>query len=104
MVFDAPSTLSRPFPIAATKGTSPRLIWIRSGSEPFRNRSVSPTVTSRRVHPRPDFQQAAAEALPFPDETFDGVISSHGVIFSDAPSQAVGEVARVLRPVAVWHL
>ncbi len=47
---------------------------------------------------RPVFQQAAAEALPFREESFDGVISTYGVIFSSKPSKAVAEMARVLRP------
>ncbi|MCV2866420.1 class I SAM-dependent methyltransferase [Albidovulum sediminicola] len=53
---------------------------------------------SARLDPRPVFRPAAAEALPFPDAQFDGVISTYGVIFSDAPSTAVAEMARVLRP------
>lgn len=53
---------------------------------------------SARLDPRPVFRLAAAEALPFPDESFDGVVSTYGVIFSNAPSVAVAEMARVLRP------
>ena len=55
---------------------------------------------SAGVDPRPVFQQAAAEALPFRDESFDGVISTYGVIFSSEPFRAVAEMARVLGPVA----
>ncbi|MEQ9488707.1 MAG: class I SAM-dependent methyltransferase [Alphaproteobacteria bacterium] len=53
---------------------------------------------SSGLDPRPEFRHAAAEALPFPDESFDGVISTYGVIFSTAPSKAVTEMARMLRP------
>lgn len=49
-------------------------------------------------HPRPDFRLAPAEALPFEDESFDGVISTYGVIFSSEPTTAIDEMARVLRP------
>lgn len=49
-------------------------------------------------NPCPVFQQAAAEALPFRSESFDGVISTYGVIFSSDQSRAVDEMARVLRP------
>lgn len=52
---------------------------------------------SAGINPRPVFQQAAAEALPFRDGSFDGVISTYGVIFSSDPSKAVAEMARVLR-------
>lgn len=48
--------------------------------------------------PRPTYRLAAAEALPFADESFNGVISTYGVIFSGEPSRAVAEMARVLRP------
>lgn len=53
---------------------------------------------SAGIDPCPAFRVAAAEALPFPDDSFDGLISTYGVIFSDAPSTAVAEMARVLRP------
>ncbi|MEM8796740.1 MAG: class I SAM-dependent methyltransferase, partial [Pseudomonadota bacterium] len=50
------------------------------------------------LQPRPNFQLATAEALPFPDGHFDGVISTYGIIFSSDPEKAVAEVARVLKP------
>ena len=53
---------------------------------------------SSGFEPRPDFRQAAAEALPFEDQSFDGVISTYGIIFSGEPSKAVAEMARVLGP------
>ena len=53
---------------------------------------------SAGLDPRPVFRQAAAEKLPFREESFDGIISTYGVIFSSKPSKAVAEMARVLRP------
>lgn len=53
---------------------------------------------SAGLDPRPSFQRGAAEALPFPDESFDGVISTYGVIFSSEPTRAVAEMARTLKP------
>ncbi len=53
---------------------------------------------SKGVEPRPEFVEARAEKLPFDDATFDGVISTYGVIFAEEPSVAVAEIARVLRP------
>ena len=50
------------------------------------------------LDPRPRFLRAAAEALPFDDGSFDGVLSTYGVIFSGAPDRAIAEMARVLRP------
>lgn len=53
---------------------------------------------SGQFEPRPVFRHASAEALPFHDESFDGVVSTYGVIFSNDPPKAVEEMARVLRP------
>lgn len=47
---------------------------------------------------RIDFRQADAEALPFPDEAFDAVISTFGVMFTPDQSRAVAEMLRVLKP------
>ncbi|MDN3719894.1 methyltransferase domain-containing protein [Roseibium salinum] len=48
--------------------------------------------------PRPQFLPAPAEALPFEEKSFDGIISTYGVIFSDDPAAAAREMARVLKP------
>ena len=54
------------------------------------------------------FDVASADHLPFPDETFDSVISRFGVMFFPSPVDAVREMLRVLKPerklaLAVWH-
>ncbi|HUO54700.1 MAG TPA: class I SAM-dependent methyltransferase [Rhodoblastus sp.] len=43
------------------------------------------------------FQIADAEALPFPDESFDAVVSTFGVMFSPDQGGAAAEMARVCR-------
>lgn len=53
------------------------------------------------------FQQADAEALPFNDASFDGVISTFGVMFAANQAKAAAELARIVRPggrlvVAAW--
>jgi len=53
---------------------------------------------SAHVRPAIAFQQAEAEALPFPDACFDGVISTFGVMFAADPGRAADELARVCRP------
>lgn len=53
---------------------------------------------SARTEPGIDFRLADAEALPFDDASFDGVISTFGVMFSVEPQTAATELARVLRP------
>lgn len=45
-----------------------------------------------------DFHAADAEALPYPDGAFDGVLSTFGVMFCANPQRAAAELARVTRP------
>lgn len=45
-----------------------------------------------------DFRVGDAEALPFPDNHFDAVISTFGVMFVRDPEAAAAELARVVRP------
>ena len=44
-----------------------------------------------------DFQEADAEALPFPDASFDAVLSIFGVMFTPNQEQAASELARVCK-------
>jgi ubiquinone/menaquinone biosynthesis C-methylase UbiE len=44
------------------------------------------------------FQEADAEALPFPNESFDVVLSTFGVMFTPNQQQAANEMLRVCRP------
>ena len=44
------------------------------------------------------FQVADAEALPFPDASFDAVLSTFGVMFSPDQARAAAELARVCCP------
>ena len=55
------------------------------------------------------FDVAFADALPFPSDSFDAVVSRFGVMFVPSPVNAVREMLRVLQPgrklaLAVWHL
>ncbi len=54
-----------------------------------------------------DWRLGPAESLPFPEATFDRVVSQFGLMFFEDPTQAIAEMSRVLRPggviaVAVW--
>jgi SAM-dependent methyltransferase len=53
---------------------------------------------SAHVRPRIAFRHADAEALPFDDATFDGVISTFGLMFAGNQVQAAAEAARVCQP------
>jgi SAM-dependent methyltransferase len=47
---------------------------------------------------RVDFRAGDAEAVPFPDESFDAVISVFGSMFASDPRRAALELVRVTRP------
>lgn len=57
--------------------------------------------------PAVDFRQGTAESIPYPDHSFDAVLSQFGLMFFQNRRHAVLEMFRVLRPsgrivVAVW--
>jgi len=45
-----------------------------------------------------DFREADAEALPFPDASFDVALSTFGVMFAPDHARAAAEMRRVVRP------
>lgn len=53
---------------------------------------------SKGLSPPPEFRLAPAEELPVEDASVDGILSTYGVIFSQAPAAAIAEMARVLKP------
>jgi SAM-dependent methyltransferase len=62
---------------------------------------------ARRKSSRIDWRLGRAEALPFPDASFDRVVSQFGLMFFEDKPTALREMWRVLRPngrlsVAVW--
>jgi ubiquinone/menaquinone biosynthesis C-methylase UbiE len=62
----------------------------------------------RREIRNASFEAAVAEKLPFPDNSFDAVVSRFGVMFFPSPVAGVREMLRVLKPggriaLAVWH-
>jgi ubiquinone/menaquinone biosynthesis C-methylase UbiE len=62
----------------------------------------------RRGFQNANFDVALAGDLPFPENTFDAVVSRFGVMFFPSPIEGVREMLRVLKPggrvaIAVWH-
>jgi SAM-dependent methyltransferase len=55
----------------------------------------------RRAHPRAEVRQCLADALPYPDGSFDGAVANHMLYHLDDPAAALRELRRVLRP-AGW--
>lgn len=53
---------------------------------------------ARRKASAIDWQQGQAESLPFPDQSFDAVVSQFGFMFFEGPSTALREMMRVLKP------
>lgn len=62
---------------------------------------------AERLAPAIEWHEGAAESLPFPDESFDAVVSQFGLMFFGDRRRAIREMLRVLRAggrmaVAVW--
>jgi ubiquinone/menaquinone biosynthesis C-methylase UbiE len=62
---------------------------------------------ARRIAPTIEWKAGRAEQLPFPDASFDAVVSQFGLMFFDDRVRALREMRRVLKPggrlaVAVW--
>jgi SAM-dependent methyltransferase len=51
-----------------------------------------------RLHPGLTFRAGDAEALPFPDASFDAVVSNFGMLHFAYPDRAIAEAFRVLVP------
>ena len=69
--------------------------------------SVEAVELARRLVPNGRFQQGDAQALPFPEASFDAVLCGYGVMHVPEPAAAMREMLRVLRPrgraaLSVW--
>ncbi len=52
----------------------------------------------RRAHPYLRFDEGDAQALPYPNRSFDAVVANLGIHHVSRPGKAVSEALRVLRP------
>lgn len=62
---------------------------------------------ARELAPAVEWRQGTAESLPYPDRSFDVVVSQFGLMFFSARARSVREMLRVLAPggtlgVVVW--
>lgn len=53
---------------------------------------------ARTIHPEVEFQEGDAEAISFPDDSFDAVVMNFGMLHLARPERAMTEAARVLKP------
>jgi len=53
---------------------------------------------ARRKSDRIEWREGRAEAIPFPDRSFDAVVSQFGLMFFEDRAAALREMMRVLRP------
>jgi ubiquinone/menaquinone biosynthesis C-methylase UbiE len=53
---------------------------------------------ARSIEPKFEVVEADAQALPFPEESFDAVVMSYGLLHLPEPERGVAEAFRVLRP------
>lgn len=79
----------------------------RNGSIVGIDPSPGMLAVAEQLDPAVDWREAAAEALPFPDASFDAVVSQFGMMFFRNRPAAIAEMLRVLKPggslaVAVW--
>lgn len=68
--------------------------------------SAGMLAVAKELSPSVEWRQGTAESMPFPDASFDAVVSQFGLMFMDR-DRAVREMLRVLKPngrlvVAVW--
>jgi len=62
---------------------------------------------AQELAPNVEWREGLAEVLPYPDNSFDAVVSQFGLMFFSDRPRAIGEMIRVLKPggrmaVAVW--
>lgn len=62
---------------------------------------------AKELAPGIEWRECAAESLPYPDQSFDKVVSQFGLMFFSDRTKALREMSRVLKPggrlaVAVW--
>ncbi len=60
--------------------------------------SAAMIAMARQRHPGIEFREGDAEALPFADGEFDGVVMSYGLLHLARPERGVAEAWRILRP------
>ncbi len=71
---------------------------ITSGLDIASNLVAQARVRARQESLTIEFTEGDAEALPYPDASFDAVVSMFGVMFAPRPERIVSELRRVVKP------
>lgn len=79
-----------------------------AGSVAGLDRNAGMLHVAKQLAPQIEWHCGAAESLPFPDRSFDAVVSQFGLMFFQDRAGAIREMLRVLRPsgrfaIAVWN-
>lgn len=111
-VADAAQVLhgQRVLDLACGTGVLAREACLRTGAAGYvagLDPSVGMLAVAQERAPAVDWREGAGESIPFPDESFDAVVSQFGLMFFMDRGQALREMLRVLKPggriaVAVW--
>jgi SAM-dependent methyltransferase len=96
--------------VACGTGVLTREVALRtgpSGSVAALDPGAGMLALAEMLAPAVEWRQGVAESLPFPDGSFDAVVSQFGLMFFSDRRRALGEALRVLTPegrlaVAVW--
>jgi ubiquinone/menaquinone biosynthesis C-methylase UbiE len=100
----------RALDVACGTGILARELSSRTGSS-GRVAGIDPSpgmvAVAKHLAPAVEWREGVAESLPFPDQSFDAVVSQFGLMFFTDRRQALREMQRVLAPgghmaVAVW--
>ena len=79
-----------------------------TGSVAGLDRNAGMLHVAKQLAPEIEWHSGIAESLPFPDQSFDAVVSQFGLMFFQDRRQAIREVLRVLKStgrfaIAVWN-
>lgn len=96
--------------VACGTGILVREVLSRTGADEFvtgLDPSAGMLEVAKELAPGVEWRQGVAESLPFPDASYDVVVSQFGLMFFNDRSEALRQVLRVLKPggrtaFAVW--